>query len=314
MKQFAIAALLSQASAAPSGCKGTLKGERFSDSSCKKDSKTGTFNFYNMDNKKDSILEGTGKCVPHKPDDKYVKNAASLKTTFDEAHGKTAAEKATLTSKEQLIVCNKADCSPSKKETVAVFFGDKYDELLKKYTTWQEADDAYTAVLKGYTDPVKKEKVVAYKAAMVEQAEQKAEIDYTVANAASGTATPFDQFLIADMMDAHLTAQKNALPTMSDEDMKVVLTAVNTESDAIHYLNAHFIDKKHLVTSGTEIGENAPNKQCASVQHSCPEVKKSDGTCADSSVGAADKKPNPLACTQLYTKATMKTIVTEYVE
>jgi len=153
-----------------------------------------------------------------------------------------------------------------------------------------EAEDAYTAVLKGMTDPVKKEKVVAYKAAMVEQVKQKAEIDYTVANAASGTATPFDQFLIADMMDAHLTAQKNALPTLSDEDLKAVLTAVNTESDTIDYLNTHFIDKKHLVTSFTKIGQNAPNKECARVQHSCPEVKKSDGTtCADPSVAANDK-------------------------
>lgn len=128
-----------------------------------------------------------------------------------------------------------------------------------------EAEDAYTAVLKGYTDPVKKEKVVAYKAAMVEQAKQNAEIDYTVANAASADPYPFDQFLIADMMDAQLTAQKNALPTMSDEDMKAVMTAVNTESDTLHYLNAHFIDKKHLVPSGTAIGENAPNKECARV-------------------------------------------------
>jgi len=45
-----------------------------------------------MDNKKDTVLEGTGHCVSHKPDDKYVKNEASLKKSFDDAHTKTVAD------------------------------------------------------------------------------------------------------------------------------------------------------------------------------------------------------------------------------
>tara|TARA_B100000513_G_C11840964_1_gene165858 strand:- start:284 stop:412 length:129 start_codon:yes stop_codon:yes gene_type:complete len=42
-------------------------------------------------------------------------------------------------------VCNKADCEPTKKETVAKFFGERYDELLKKFTASVEAEGAYKA-------------------------------------------------------------------------------------------------------------------------------------------------------------------------
>tara|TARA_B100000513_G_C11840964_1_gene165859 strand:- start:443 stop:580 length:138 start_codon:yes stop_codon:yes gene_type:complete len=45
-----------------------------------------------MDNKKDTVLEGTGHCVSHKPDDKYVKNMESTKKLFDDAHAETVAD------------------------------------------------------------------------------------------------------------------------------------------------------------------------------------------------------------------------------
>jgi hypothetical protein len=141
MKYFVIAALLSQASAAD-GCKGDLKGEKFAKAGCEgKPSETFTF----------KKVDGTGKCVPHKPTAGTVKTEEDTKEPKEKTAKIAKAAAELRDNQESLLVCDemKKDgkfCDPEHKEDVAGFFGVKYTELKKKYVAYKDAEKAYEAL------------------------------------------------------------------------------------------------------------------------------------------------------------------------
>ena len=150
------------------------------------------------------------------------------------------------------------------------------------------------------TNPVHKDEVVAYKDAMDAQKLQEIEVSYQVTNAPSSTATPYVDNMINGMVNAHLEAQFNSLPTLTEEEIKVIKTAINTKADQISYMMVHMLDEKHLV-HGTHVGSEAPNKICATQYRRCTAVqnkvlKTDKTTCATTSTAANDMMDNPMAC------------------
>ena len=226
MKYFVIAALLSQASAAD-GCKGDLKGEVFAKAGCEgKPSDTFTF----------KKVEGTGKCVPHKP------TAATVKTEEDtkepkEKTAKIAKAAAELRdAQESLFVCSemKKDgkfCDNTHRDDVAAFFGVKYTELKKKYVAYKDAEKAYETLKTDIkSDTTKFGKLKTYKTKLDAYNEFVAVADH------EEDITTFDPAvqMIIDAKKAEIEADLTA--TGLDKDQKKVLTTLeNTHSDYLLY-------------------------------------------------------------------------------